>query len=74
MNKPPFPINVECLDVKEGREVHALHEVVAALDQTLPNDKLAEVFCGHPSVQRTLRGKKGFWAVVIGSPGVYRTQ
>jgi len=71
---PAFPIIVECLDEKEGRKVNELQKVFTLLDTTLPNDGLAEVFCGDQAVQDTLCDKTRFWAVVIGSPGIYRTE
>ncbi|THH13028.1 hypothetical protein EW146_g7145 [Bondarzewia mesenterica] len=38
------------------------------------NKEIVEALCGDPAVQAMLSNSKGFWAVVIGIPGIYQTE
>jgi hypothetical protein len=74
MDKPPFPTNIQCLDMNEAVEVNRLQSLISTVDVSLPTEEIARTICENPTVKATLRNKRGFWPVVIGAPGIYRTE
>jgi hypothetical protein len=75
LDKPAFPMIVECLSFAEAETVLSLQSIVARIvKQQLSGQELASTICGHPAFKEAFPDVFEFYAVVIGAPGIYRTR